>query len=104
MHAVRGETGTAPRRWNRLVDRLQQLHLELRTQARGRAGITALINDDVLTVRQWAAGHALFWDEAIARPELERLAGGGPSLAEFEAKIALREYDAGRLNTTWTPK
>jgi hypothetical protein len=104
MHATRVEVGGSTSRWNRLADRLQRLHLQLRKEARGRAGITRLINDEVLTIRQWAATHALFWAEAEARAELERQAGAGQTLAEFEAEIVLREYDAGRLNTSWTPK
>ena len=105
MHECRvTQPGGSPSRWNRLAQRLQRLHLVLREDARGRAGITQMINDEVPTVRQWAATHALFWDEAKARAELERQAASAPSMDEFEAKITLREYDAGRLNTTWTPK
>jgi len=47
---------------------------------------------------------ALFWDEQRARAELEREASTDDSLSSFEAKIILREFDAGRLNTSWTPK
>jgi hypothetical protein len=104
MHICRVENGGSSQRWNRLVNNLQRLHLVLRQEPQGRAGISALITDEVLTVRQWAATHALSWDEAAARSELERQAASGPSLSEFDAKIALREHDAGRLNTTWSPK
>jgi hypothetical protein len=58
----------------------------------------------VATVRLWAASHALFWDEQRARAELEREASTDDNLSSFEAKITLREFDAGRLNTSWTPK
>jgi hypothetical protein len=104
MHTCRVEYGGSSQPWNRLVNQLQRLHLALRQSAQGRAGISALITDDVLTVRQWAAMHALSWDETAARAELERQAASGPSLPEFEAKITIREHDAGRLNTTWLPK
>ncbi|MBO0868564.1 MAG: hypothetical protein J2P15_08360 [Micromonosporaceae bacterium] len=104
MHEHRVENRGSPRRWNRLVHRLQRLHLVLREDARGRAGITQMVHDDVPTVRQWAATHALFWDEAVARAELEREAALPSSIFEFEAKLILREYDAGRLNTTWKAK
>jgi hypothetical protein len=63
-----------------------------------------LIDHEVITVRQWAATHALFWDEGVARTELQRQAAGESSIGEFEAKIILREFDAGRLDTTWNPK
>jgi hypothetical protein len=63
-----------------------------------------LISDDNPTVRQWSAGNALAWDEPTARAELERLAAQPHGLGGFEAEITLREFDAGRLNTTWQPK
>ena len=56
------------------------------------------------TVRQWAASRALFWDEQRVRAELEREASTDDNLSSFEAKITLREFDAGRLNTSWTPE
>ena len=102
MGGSRVEAGGDPRRWNQLVDRAQALHLRLRESPEGRAGITALVADQNRTVRQWSAGNALAWDEAIARSELERLAQGG-GVEGFEAEITLREFDAGRLNTTWEP-
>lgn len=103
MDGCRVERGGDPRRWNRLVNRAQSLHLRLSETAEGRAGITGLIDDDVTTVRQWSAVNALAWDEQIARAELERVAAdNGPGA--FNARIALREFDAGRLNTTWQPK
>jgi hypothetical protein len=104
MHEGRIETGGTAKHWNRLVDQLQSLHLALREHAAGRAGISALIDDDVATMRQWAASHALFWDEQRARAELEREAATDDTLWGFEAKITLREFDAGRLNPDWTPK
>jgi hypothetical protein len=104
MHAYRVEAGGGPTRWNRLVHRLQEHHLALRDDPQGRDGISRLIDHDVSTVRQWAATHALFWDEPAARAELERQAAGGASLVEFEAKMVLQEFDAGRLDTAWTPK
>ena len=55
-------------------------------------------------MRQWAASHALFWDEQRARAELEREASTDDNLSIFEAKITLCEFDAGRLNASWTPK
>jgi hypothetical protein len=104
MDKGRIETGGTAKHWNRLVHQLQSLHLALREHTAGRAGISALIDDDVATVRQWAASHALFWDEQRARAELEREAATDHTLSGLEAKITLREFDAGRLNHTWTPK
>jgi hypothetical protein len=98
------EAGGPVEQWNQMVDQLQEHHLVLRAHPEGRAGITHLVSHEVSTVRHWAATHALFWDEPIARAELERQASGQPSLAEFEAKMVLREFDAGRLNVTWIPQ
>ena len=104
MDRHRIEIGGKPRRWNRLVDQLQQLHLSLRETSEGRRAITAMISDDNQTVRAWSSTYALFWDPDLARAELERQAADSASLSGFEAEIALREFDAGRLNTAWQPK
>ena len=100
MHECRVETGRRPTKWNRLADRLQALHLQLRDSPEGRVGISALISHPNETVRSHAAAHALFWDEPVARAELERLAGGH-GLVAVTAKYTLLEYDAGRLIPTW---
>lgn len=89
--------------WNRHVDRNQQAQLHLRMSEGGRAGISALISDPVRTVAHWAAAHALFWDEDRARAHLEaEVASGGAG--GLEARMTLREFDAGRLRMDWEPK
>ena len=90
--------------WNRLVDRMHAVQLRPRESDAGKAGIAALIGDDNPTVRSWSAVNALSWEEEIARAELEREVETGEGLLGFDAKIALREFYAGRLNTTWVPK
>jgi hypothetical protein len=90
--------------WNRLVNRLQTVQLQLRSSPEGRSGISSFLDDDNITVREWSAGFALAWDPIPARAEFERLAADESSLAGFEAKITLREFDAGRLNMTWSPR
>ncbi len=104
MDAARIERSGRVRSWNRLVDEMQAAQMELRTTEAGRAGITSLIGDENPTVRSWSAVNALTWAPDVARAELERLAEAEDGLGGFEARIALREYDAGRLNTAWTPK
>lgn len=103
MHTQRIENGGKPRAWNRLVDRMQAVHLKLRTTQAGRDAITLLINDENPTVRSWSAVNALGWAEGVARAELEREAHADELLG-FGARITLREFDAGRLNTSWVPK
>jgi len=104
MHEARVEAGGGPRRWNRLAQRLQVLHLDLRASEQGRRTISSLMADGNPTVRCWAATHSLFWDESTARGVLEREACDEQSIAGFDAKMALREFNAGRLNTTWEPR
>jgi hypothetical protein len=47
--------------------------------------------------------HSLFWDEAIARDELEAQAAS-KGLGTVDAKYTLREFDRGRLNMVWQPR
>jgi hypothetical protein len=103
MDKQRIETGGRPRSWNRLVNRMQALHLRLRETAAGRDAITALIDDENPTVRSWSAVNSLAWAADTARPVLVAQANE-QGLLGFEAQIALREFDAGRLDTGWQPK
>jgi hypothetical protein len=105
MHDSRVETGGQPRKWNRLVDEMQMLHLRLAESQEGRRAITNLaLTDPNPTVRAWSAVNALAWDAAKVRPLLEAEAADEASLQGLDAKMALREHDAGRLNTAWVPK
>ena len=103
MHEARVEAGGGSRRWNQLAERLQVLHLDLRASEEGRRTISSLMADSNPTVRCWAAAHSLFWDEPTARGVLEREACDEQSIAGSDAKMVLREFNAGRLNTTWEP-
>lgn len=102
MHECRLTDG-GTRRWNRLVNEMQSIHLRLRETEEGRTAITDLVEDDCSTVRQWAATNALAWSPAIARAELERHANA-EGLGSFDAQMTLREFDAGRLDTGWQPR
>jgi hypothetical protein len=98
------EHGRKPQSWNRLVNRMQALQLQLRATQAGRDAVTSLISDENPTVRSWSAVNALAWAESIARAELEQEAETHSGLRGFEAEVVLRECDAGRLNTAWMPK
>jgi len=105
MHEHRVEAGGQPRKWNRLVNKMQGLHLRLRESPEGRDGITALaLNAPNVTAQSWGAGHALAWAPTSVRPVLEAQAADDGSLAGLDAKMTLREFDAGRLSFTWLPK
>jgi hypothetical protein len=102
MSLTQVDRGGDPKAWNGLVQQLQRLQLILRKTSSGRKGISDLMDDHDDVVRQWSATFALSWDEAKARRVLEEQVGrGGPT--GLEAEITLREFDAGRLNTTWEP-
>jgi hypothetical protein len=102
MDSARVERGGSPQAWNRLMDRAQSLHLVLRQTPEGRSGITALVAHENATVRGAAAAYALFWDEPVARAELERQMKD-PGMRSVEAKYTLREFDRGTLSPTWQP-
>ncbi len=95
--------GNRSRAWNRHVNEAQRAQLRLRQSPEGRAAITALIADPVSTVALWAATHALFWDERVARAHLAAVAAS-EGIAGLDARMTLREFDAGRLRTDWEPK
>jgi hypothetical protein len=93
------------RQWNRLVDRLQAQRLLVQSSPHGQSAITALLDDPRPTVRAWAAGAALFWDEPRARPVLEELRDSPANygLHSVSARYTLIEFDAGHLNPSWEP-
>jgi hypothetical protein len=83
--------------------RCRRVTWKLRETQVGRDGITALIGEQCVTVRQWSATNALAWAPRKARAELTREVEEGRAGA-FEAQVTLLEFDAGRLNTAWKPK
>ena len=102
MDEIRLAEDRGAKHWNRCVHRVQRAQLELRDSVEGRNAISILIDDPVPTVAHWAASHALFWSERRARRHLESVAAqDGPG--SFAATMALREFDAGRLNHEWVP-
>jgi hypothetical protein len=102
MSQCRVDRGGDPTAWNRLINELQRIQLVLRQTEEGRTGISDLMDSDDATVRTWCATFALFWNESKARKVLQAEAAAR-GMAGFEAEIALREFDAGRLHMTWQP-
>ena len=64
----------------------------------GASALHALIDDESPYVRTWAAVGFLAHGDAHAREVLEEISGH-PGLSGFNAKIALQEYDGGRLGS-----
>jgi len=100
----RAGVAESPRRWNRLVNELQRQQLILRESPVGQQTISALMDDPRPVVREWAAGHALFWAEAKVRSVLEALRDDpAAGVGSVNAKYTLIEFDLGRLNPSWEP-
>jgi hypothetical protein len=100
----RAGVAESPRHWNRLANELQRKRLILRESSFGQQAISALMDDPSPVVRVWAAGHALFWDEAKARSVLAALRDEtGVGVGSVDAKYTLIEFDKGRLNPCWEP-
>ena len=102
MDDAKVEQGGRTKHWNRLVDELQVIQLALRRTSAGRSVITALADDDNVTISLWSATFALDWEPARARRRLELVSADG-GLDGFTASVTLRQFDAGHLDTTWTP-
>lgn len=100
----RAGVARSSRRWNRLANELQRQQLILRDSVVGQRAISMLVDDPRPVVREWAAGHALFWDEAQARSVLEALRDDpGAGVISVSAKYTLAEFDNGTLNQFWEP-
>ena len=103
MDSISLASDARARRWNTHVERMQRAQLELRKTADGRAAIRTMMSHPVPTVARWSASHCLFWAESEARAYLQALASSG-GVGSFEAKMVLREFNAGRLRVDWEPK
>lgn len=105
MAQMNGDAGLdtpRPREWNRLVDRLQAARRDLAKTEDGQAVIAALLTDPRVTVRLWAASHALHWDEPRARDVLAAIASDSHAgLDRLNAEMTLKEFDAGRSSPDW---
>ncbi|MBV8526766.1 MAG: DUF2019 domain-containing protein [Candidatus Dormibacteraeota bacterium] len=102
MDSVELARGDSANEWNRLVNRLQALQLELRQTLEGRRAITALVADGNVTVRGWSAAHALLWDPGPALAALQEMAASD-GRGRLDAEMTIKEYRAGRLKHDWTP-
>lgn len=65
----------------------------------GRQMLTTLLGHPDAFVVCWAGTHLLQLDEVTAKSALCALAKNETDLAAFNAKMVLREWDAGRLVT-----
>ena len=89
---------TDPQKNNICSERARVCGKRLGETEEGRAGIIALMSDDELYVRLWAATDSLRWVPNHARTVLEAIRESD-GLAAVEAKWTLREYDEGTLSS-----
>jgi hypothetical protein len=84
---------------NAAYDRMKVALAELRGRAdRGESVLIELLNHPNGWVRLGAATHLLPLRAELASTILESLASGPQSEVEFDARMVLREWRAGRLN------
>jgi len=91
-----GEPDAANRAYVQMMEALQELHGEA---DQGRSILSKLVSHSDDWVKIWASTHLLPLAEIQARAILERIASGPPSLVEFNAKMVLQEWRAGRLRS-----
>ena len=86
---------------NKAFDRMLAALAELQGRAdRGELALTELLNHQNGWVRLGAATHLLPLRAELASKVLEDLASGPRSEVEYDARIVLREWRAGRLNVS----
>jgi hypothetical protein len=86
-----------PAHVNAAFGRLQRAAVSLRVAPdKGAASFLAMLSHPDESVKTWAALYCLPIREAEARRELEAVASG-TGLIAFNARMTLREWDAGRL-------
>ena len=87
------------KRGNAAYDRMKAALAELRARAdRGESALMELLDHPTGWVRLSAATHLLPLRMELATEVLEALASGPQSQVEFDARMVLREWRAGRLN------
>src|SRR5262249_7895868 len=97
QHGLCTESGDY-KRGNVAVDRLMATAAKLRKGPdRGEAVLVRVLNHPSGWVRLWPATVLLPLRAELASTTLEDLASGTQSKLEFDAKMVLREWRAGRL-------
>ena len=83
---------------NAAADCVAGIYRELRSRGlESQQALLPLLDHPSIKVRGWAGAHALEFAPDIGEEALNKIAAGDVSLHEFEAKITLREWRAGRL-------
>jgi len=83
---------------NRHHDTVAEIYRELRSHGRSvQMALLPLLADPADAVRAWSAAHALEFSPERGEAVLTDLAQGGGGFA-FNARMTLREWQAGRLS------
>jgi hypothetical protein len=86
------------KRGNAAHDRLASAYRELRRRGEGAQDLLLpLLEDSRISVRGWAASHALEFKPELGEIVLEGIAAGAKGLLRLGAESTLSEWRAGRL-------
>ncbi len=87
------------RKTNREHDNLVNLYSEFKHRGlEAQRSLLDFINSDVLSVRVWAAFHALDFAPDIAEPALQYIVQNAHGVPTLHAEIILKEWKSGNLN------
>jgi hypothetical protein len=95
--AVEQTTHSNPKVANKWARQMHSYYKQLRETEEGRAGTIALMSDENVHVRCWAASHSLQWEPETARAVLEAIRDSDGTCS-LDAKWILREFDEGKLS------
>jgi hypothetical protein len=93
-HALESESGD-PEAANKNYQVITEVYGELRSRSAEHA-MLPLLSHENMSVRGWAATHALEFAPEAGETQLQTIAQGR-GIAAFDARMTLREWHAGRL-------
>ena len=94
-HGEATKTGDASRA-NASHDIIASVYRELRASGQ-ESCLLVLLDDTNVSVRAWAAAHALEFAPEVGEPVLSAVVEEDAGLVGFDAEMTLREWRAGRL-------
>jgi hypothetical protein len=90
---------------NRLFDRIMIIYQELRRRGPvAQTLLLPLLNSEDMSVRYWAATHALDFAPALGERALESIIRGPKGLIRFNAEMTLEQWHKGLLSFEPPPK
>jgi hypothetical protein len=96
----RGDSDAGNKAYAQMIDALREVRAE---PDGGKDALSELTKYSDDWVKVWAATHLLPLSEDVACATLNSVASGPPSLAEFNAKMVLNQWRAGRFRSVEVP-